>query len=183
VEGIPVGGRRAGRGGAGMGPGSGAPQAGAAAGRGGAGGGMFGGSGSPLPDQDVNLVSANWPSGNLDARMSNYLCQAQQKWTLKAVPNGGGYPGSPYFRITVAGTERTLAATEEGELVVLPTFSGGPEQLWRLDQLADGSWRIMPKAVPNAKAPMALSAIGASSATLSTYDPAGNKHRWLLKRP
>ena len=183
VEGIPVGGRRAGRGGAGMGPGSGAPQAGAAPGRGGVGGGMFGGSGSPLPDQDVNQVSANWPSGNLDARMSNYLCQAQQKWTLKAVPNGGGYPGSPYFRITVAGTERTLAATEEGELVVLPAFSGGPEQLWRLDQLADGSWRIMPKAVPNAKAPMALSAIGASSATLSKYDPAGNKHRWLLKRP
>jgi len=144
---------------------------------------MFGGSGSPLPDQDVNLVSANWPSGNLDVRMSNYLCQAQQKWTLKAVPNGGGYPGSPYFSVTVAGTERTLAATEEGELVVLPTFSGGPEQLWRLDQLADGSWRIMPKAVPNAKAPISLSAIGASSATLSAYDPAGNKHRWLLKRP
>jgi arabinan endo-1,5-alpha-L-arabinosidase len=219
VEGIPVGGRRAGRGGAGIGPGAGAgpaggqaapggapqaggpprgapgatpptgargagaPQAGEAAGRGGVGGGMFAGSGSPLPDQDVNQVSANWPSGNLDARMSNYLCQAQQKWTLKAVPNGGGYPGSPYFRITVAGTERTLAATEEGELVVLPAFSGGPEQLWRLDQLADGSWRIMPKAVPNAKGPMALSAIGASSATLSTYDPAGNKHRWLLKRP
>jgi arabinan endo-1,5-alpha-L-arabinosidase len=183
VEGVPVGGRRAGRGGAGMGPGPGAPQAGAAPGRGGAAGGMFGGSGSPLPDQDVNLVSANWPSGNLDIRMSNYLCQAQQKWTLKPVPNGGGYPGSPYFRITVAGTERTLAATEEGELVVLPAFSGGPEQLWRLDQLTDGSWRIMPKAVPNARGPMALSAIGASSATLSAYDPAGNKHRWLLKRP
>ena len=202
VEGIPVGGRRAGRGGAGMGPGSGAvggqgswaerrrpATAGQAlrgrrtVGRGGMGGGVFGGSGSPLPDQDVNQVSANWPSGNLDARMGNYLCQAQQKWTLKAVPNGGGYPGSPYFRITVAGTERTLAATEEGELVVLPAFSGGPEQLWRLDQLADGSWRIMPKAVPNAKTPMALSAIGASSATLSKYDPAGNKHRWLLERP
>ena len=163
VEGIPVGGRRVGRGGAG--------------------GGMFGGSGSPLPDQDVNQVSANWPSGDLDVRMGNYLCQAQQKWTLKAVPDGGGYPGSPYFRITVAGTDRTLAATKEGELVVLPAFGGGPEQLWRLDQLADGSWRIMPKAVPDAKAPMALSAIGASSATLSAYDPAGNRHRWLLKRP
>jgi arabinan endo-1,5-alpha-L-arabinosidase len=83
----------------------------------------------------------------------------------------------------VAGTERTLAATDEGELVVLPAFGGGPEQLWRLDQLADGSWRIMPKSVPNGKTPMALSAIGASNATLSKYDPAGNKHRWLLRRP
>lgn len=144
---------------------------------------MFAGSGSPLPDQDVNQVSANWPSGNVAARMANYLCQAQQKWTLTAVPTGGGYPGSPYFRITVAGTQRTLAATEEGELVVVPAFTGGPEQLWRLDQLADGSWRIMPKAVPNAKTPVALSAIGASSATLSKYDPAGTKHRWLLERP
>jgi arabinan endo-1,5-alpha-L-arabinosidase len=147
------------------------------------GGGMFGGSGSPLPDQDVNQVSANWPSGNVDARMSNYLCQAQQKWKLTMVPNGGGYPGSPYFRITVAGTERTLTATGEGDLVVQPAFSGGPDQLWRLDQLADGSWRLMPKGVPDAKVPMALSAIGASSPTLSKYDPAGNKHRWLLKRP
>jgi len=144
---------------------------------------MFGGSGAPLADQDVKEVSANWPSGSVDARMANYLCQAQQKWTLTAVPGAGGYPGSPYFKITVAGTDRALAATEEAELVVLPAFTGGPEQLWRLDQLADGSWRIMPKAVPNAGTPMALSAIGASSVTLSKYDPAGNKHRWLLKTP
>ena len=147
------------------------------------GGGMFAGAGSPIPDQDVKQVSATWPSGNLDARMANYLCQAQQKWTLKAVPDGGGYLGSPYFRITVAGTERTLAATEEGELVVIPAFSGGPEQLWRLDQLADGTWRIMPKAVFNGKTPLALSAIGASNATLSKYDPTSNKYRWLLARP
>jgi arabinan endo-1,5-alpha-L-arabinosidase len=144
---------------------------------------MFAGTGSPVADQDVKEVSANWPSGNLDARMSNYLCQAQQKWALTAVPDGGGYPGSPYFKITVAGTDRTLAATAQGELVVLPAFTGGPEQLWRIDQLPDGSYRIMPKAIPSAAAPMALSAIGASSATLSKFDPAGNKHRWLLKRP
>jgi len=43
--------------------------------------------------------------------MANYLCQAQQKWTLAAVPNAGGYPGSPYFKITIAGTDRALAAT------------------------------------------------------------------------
>ena len=65
--------------------------------------------------------------------------------------DAGGYPGSPYFKITIAGTDRTLAATEDGELVVLPAFTGAPEQLWRIDQLADGSWRIMPKAIPNSK--------------------------------
>jgi len=37
--------------------------------------------------------------------------------------------------------------TEDGELKVAASFSNAPEQLWRLDQLADGSWRIMPKPV------------------------------------
>ena len=83
--------------------------------------------------------------------MANYMCQAQQKWAVTPVANAGGYPGSPYFKITIAGTDRTLAATEDAELVVLPAFTGAPEQLWRFDQLADGSWRIMPKSVPNSK--------------------------------
>jgi arabinan endo-1,5-alpha-L-arabinosidase len=181
VEGMPVGGRRAGRGGGGRG-GPGAP-GGAPGGRGGGGGGMFGGTGSPIPTQDVAEVSANWPAGKIDARMSNYLCQAQQKWAIAAVPNAGGYPGAPYFKITIAGTDRALAATEDAELVVLPAFTGGPEQLWRLDQLADGSWRIMPKAIPNSKTPMALSAVGSSFATLAKFDPASDKQHWLLKTP
>lgn len=35
--------------------------------------------------------------------MNNYFCQAQQKWTLKAVPNGGGYPGSTILSTPVGG--------------------------------------------------------------------------------
>ena len=144
---------------------------------------MFGGTGAPIPAQDVAGVSANWPAGKLDARMSGYLCQAQQKWAITAVPNAGGYPGAPYFKITIAGTDRALAATEDAELVVLPAFTGGPEQLWRFDQLADGSWRIMPKSVPNSKDALALTAIGASFATLEKFDPSSNKQRWLVKLP
>jgi arabinan endo-1,5-alpha-L-arabinosidase len=115
--------------------------------------------------------------------MANYLCQAQQKWTVSAVTNGGGYPGSPYFKITIAETDRTLAATEDGELVTLPAFTGGPEQLWRMDQLTDGTWRIMPKAVPKTKEPLTLSAIGSSSATLAKFNPESDKQRWLFKTP
>jgi arabinan endo-1,5-alpha-L-arabinosidase len=144
---------------------------------------MFAGTGVPIPPQDVAQVSANWPAGNMDVRMAVYLCQAQQKWAIAAVPNAGGYPGSPYFKITIAGTERTLAASQDAELVVLPTFTGGPEQLWRLDQLADGAWRIMPKSILNSKEAMALSAIGSSFATLSRFDPASEKQRWLFKTP
>jgi len=184
VEGMPVGGRR-GRGGRGGGPGVG-PGAGPGAGRGagpGGGPGMFAGTGSPIPPQDVAEVSKNWPAGNLDVRMANYLCQAQQKWAITAVPNAGGYPGSPYFKITIAGTDRALAVTEDAELVVLSAFTGAPEQLWRMDQLADGTWRIMPKSIPNSKEALALSALGSSFATLSKFDPKSEKQRWLFKTP
>jgi arabinan endo-1,5-alpha-L-arabinosidase len=173
VEGMPVGGRR-GRGGRGPGAGPGA---------GGGGRGMFAGTGAPIPPQDVAEVSKNWPAGEVDVRMANYLCQAQQKWTVTAAPNAGGYPGSPYFKITIAGTDRALAATGDAELVVLPAFTGGAEQLWRVDQLADGTWRIMPKAVPNSKEAFVLSAIGSSFATLAKFDPKSERHRWLFKTP
>ena len=181
VEGEPVGGRRA-RGGRGRGA---TPPAGGAApgGAPGPGRGMFGGTGTPIPPQDVAQVSTNWPTGNTDARMSTYLCQAQQKWAITAVPNAGGYLGSPYFKITIAGTDRALAATPDAEVVVLPAFTGGPEQLWRMDQLADGSWRIMPKSIPNSKEQLALSAVGSSFATLAKFDPKSDRQRWLFKTP
>jgi arabinan endo-1,5-alpha-L-arabinosidase len=131
----------------------------------------------------VAVVSANWPAGSLPARMSNYLVQAQQKWAIAPAPNGGGYPGSPYFKITIAGTDRTLAATANAELAVLPAYTGAPEQMWRIDQLADGAYRIMPKAVPNSKDAMALTAIGFSSATLEKFDPSSDKQHWLVKLP
>jgi arabinan endo-1,5-alpha-L-arabinosidase len=197
VEEVPVGGPRGrgGRGG-GAGPGggrggAGAPAApagaaapgGAPAPGGGGGRGMFGGTGNPIPAQDVAQVSANWPGGNVDTRMSNYMCQAQQKWMISAAPNAGGYPGSPYFKITIAGTDRALAATEGAELVVVPAFTGAPEQLWRIEQLPDGTWRLMPKSIPGSNEPMALSAVGSSFATLAKFDQKSEKQHWLIKMP
>jgi arabinan endo-1,5-alpha-L-arabinosidase len=167
VEGMPVGGRR-GRG---------------ERGGFGSGGGLFSGTGGIIPPQDVNQVSVNWPAGNIDIRMSNYMCQAQQKWTVTPVPDAGGYPGSPYFKITIAGTDRTLAVGEDGELVAIPAFTGGHEQLWRLDQLADGTWRIMPKFASTANESLTLSAVGSSFATLARFEPDSDKQRWLFKTP
>ena len=192
VQGVPVGGARARRGGppgtgsvSGPGePGAGGGGAVGPAGPPSGGGGMFAGTGrGPIPPQDVAQVSTNWPTGPIEVRLANYLDQAQQKWTIGAVTNAGGYPGSPYFKITIAGTGRVLTATEDAELLTLPAFTGGPEQLWRIDQLTDGTWRIMPKSVPNAKEPLALSAIGSSFATLSKFNPASDRHRWLIKAP
>jgi arabinan endo-1,5-alpha-L-arabinosidase len=115
--------------------------------------------------------------------MSPYLLQAQQKWTVTPVANVGGYPGSPYFKITIAGTERALTATEDQELVVLAAFSGRPDQLWRIDQLTDGTYRVMPKIVPNSKQPLALSAVGSSTPTLARFTPDSDRQRWLFKTP
>ena len=167
VQGVPVGGLR-GRGGRGGGPNPGAPPALPPA---------------PIPAQEPSQVSANWPSGPVDLRMSPYMLQAQQKWTITPVPNAGGYPGSAFFRITIAGTDRTLAATEDRELAALPAFTGAPEQLWRIDQLADGTYRLMPKAVPNSEQPLALSAVGSSMATLVRFNPESDRQRWNLRIP
>jgi len=159
---------------------------GGARGRGGRGGGAGRGEGgppTPIPAQDAAQVSANWPAGPVDVRMAPYMLQAQQKWAITPVANAGGYPGAPYFKITIAGTDRALAATSDAELAVLPAFTGAPEQLWRLDQLADGTYRIMPKSVPNSRDALALSAVGSSAPTLATFRPDSDRQRWVLKTP
>jgi arabinan endo-1,5-alpha-L-arabinosidase len=137
----------------------------------------------PIPSQDVTLVSSTWPAGPVDARMAPYLLQAQQKWAITPVDNAGGYPGAPYFKITIAGTERALAATADAELAVVPAFTGAAEQLWRIDQLTDGTYRLMPKGVPNRTGALALSAIGSSMPTLERFTAGSDRQRWLLKTP
>jgi arabinan endo-1,5-alpha-L-arabinosidase len=173
VQGVPVGGARGGRGFGG--------------GRGGRGGAPGRGEGAPpppapIPPQDAAAVSSNWPIGVAGARLAQYMLQAQQKWTLTPMPDAGGYPGSPYFKITIAGTDRALSATADAELLVA-TFTGGQEQLWRIDQLTDGTYRLMPKQVPGGKSPFALSAIGSSTPTLEAFAPASDRQRWLLRTP
>ena len=153
--------------------------------RGGRGG--FGGRGAPagpvtpIPSQELSQVSTNWPAGNIDIRIGDYMFRPHQKWTITPVANAGGYPGSPYFKIAIAGTDRTLAATADGEVAAVPAFTGSPEQLWRIDQLTDGTYRIMPKSMPNSKEPMALTAVGHSTPTLARFDPKTDKARWNFK--
>jgi arabinan endo-1,5-alpha-L-arabinosidase len=115
--------------------------------------------------------------------MANSLLQAQQKWAISPAANAGGYPGSPYFKIAIADTDRTLAATDDNELVVLPAFTGEPRQLCRIEELPDGTWRIIPKSAYKSKESLALSAVGSSFATLSKFDPSNDKQHWLLKTP
>ena len=186
---------RVGRGGFGGrgGPGTTAPPPGAAGAppqrggaRGGFGGNPFGapaGPVTPIPPQELADVSKDWGTGALGVRLGAFLLRPHQKWTVTSVPDAGGYPGAPYFKITIAGTDRALAATADAEVAAVPAFTGSPEQLWRIDQLTDGTYRIMPKSVPGSKEPFVLSAVGHSTPTLEKFDPKSLNGRWNFKLP
>ena len=159
---------------------------GAGGGFGGGGFGGFGGrggGGAPVPLLNVANVSTNWPEGNIGVRIGDYMLQPQQKWMVNAVTNSGGYLGSPYFKMTIAGTDRALAATEGGELTTVPAFTGAPEQLWQIDQLTDGTYRVMPKTVPGSKERWALTAAAGSTPTLAKFDANSDKGRWNFRTP
>ena len=158
-----------------------------AGGRGGWGGGFGGRAGggpvTPVPLQELSQVESNWPAGNIDIRIHDYMMRPNQKWTITAVTNASGYPGSPCFKITIAGTDRALAATADAEVVAVPAFTGAPEQLWRIDQCTDGTYRIMPKAVPDSKEPLVLTAVGYSTPTLAKFDLNSDRSRWNFRAP
>jgi arabinan endo-1,5-alpha-L-arabinosidase len=137
--------------------------------------------GPPVADQEPAHVAAQWPAST-DVRLAPAMLQAQQKWVIAPVAGAGGYPGAPHFRITIAGTERSLTAVTGGELGARP-FTGAAEQLWRIDQLTDGSYRIGPKSIPGTTETLVLSAVGSSMPTLSRFDPASDRQRWRLGAP
>jgi len=137
--------------------------------------------GPPISDQVPAEVAANWPAIT-DVRLAPAMLQAQQKWDIAPVGGAGGYPGAPYFRITLANTERSLTATAGGELNAMP-FTGTAAQLWRIDQLTDGTYRISPKAVPGTNESLALSAVGSSMPTLAKFDALSDRQRWILGAP
>jgi arabinan endo-1,5-alpha-L-arabinosidase len=135
----------------------------------------------PVPAQQLADVLKDWPTGDIAVRLGDNMVRPHQKWTITPVDGLGGYLGSPYFKITITGTNRALTATAEREVTTMPEFTGKPELLWRIDQLIDGTYRIMPKEVPNFHEPLALIAIGARSLTLATFDPNSDNSRWNLK--
>jgi arabinan endo-1,5-alpha-L-arabinosidase len=135
----------------------------------------------PVPSQELADVIDTWPSGNIGVRIGDYMFRPHQKWTITPVPDAGGYPGGPYYKIVIAGTERALAATEGAELITVPTFTGAPEQLWRIDQLIDGTYRIMPKEIPDSEEKYALVSSGDSTPTLARFDMNSDNSKWNFR--
>ena len=134
------------------------------------------------PNQKLKDVIGTWPEGPVDARIGDWMNRPHQRWTITAVPEAGGYLGGQYYKIQIEGTDRTLAATEGAEVIVVPEFTGAPEQLWRMEQLIDGSWRIMPKAVPGCDCEYVLTSIADSTPTLAKWDFNNDNCKWNFKR-
>jgi arabinan endo-1,5-alpha-L-arabinosidase len=135
----------------------------------------------PVPSQELKDVIASWPAGNIGARIGDYMGRPHQKWTITDAPDTTGYLGGPYYKIVIAGTDRALAATADAEVITVPTFTGAPEQLWRIDQLTDGTYRIMPKVVPDSNKKLALVSSGDSTPTLEEFDMNSDNSKWNFK--
>ena len=133
---------------------------------------------TPLKSQTLEDVIGTWPKGDINVRIGDYMFRPHQKWTITAVPEAGGYLGGPYYKIVIEGTNRALAATADAEVVAVPQFTGAPEQLWRIDQLTDGTYRIMPKKVLGTDKELVLVSVGDSTPTLGLFDMNSDNSKW-----
>ena len=134
------------------------------------------------PNQTLEEVAAAWPDGEVAVRIGDWMNRPHQRWTITAVPQAGGYLGGQYYRIGIEGTDRVLAAAEGAEVVAAAAYTGAPEQLWRIEQLTDGSYRIMPKSVPGCDCAYVLTSVADSTPTLARYNPQSDNCKWKFVR-
>lgn len=138
-----------------------------------------------IPNQRLEDVVKNWPAGNISLRCSDYMNRPHQRWTVTPIPDAGGYLGGPYYQIVIEGTNRALAATAEKELITVPQFTGTDEQLWRIEQLTDGTFRIMPKRIPGQQelnSKYVICSPADSTPTLAEYDFKTDNSKWNFKK-
>lgn len=138
----------------------------------------------PIENQKLADVIDTWPKEDINVRIGDYMFRPHQRWTITAVPEAGGYLSNPYFKITIEGTDRALAATEDLEVKTVPAFTGSDEQLWRIEQLTDGTFRIMPKAIPGKEGinkKYVLYSIADSTPTLAEWDFNTDNSKWNFR--
>ena len=139
----------------------------------------------PLPSQTLDEVRRTWPEGDIAVRAGDNMFRPHQRWTITPVPEAGGYLSNPYFKITIEGTNRALAATADKELTTVPEYTGAAEQLWRIEQLTDGTFRIMPKAIPGidgVNTKYCIYSVADSTPTLAEYDFNSDNSKWNFRK-
>jgi arabinan endo-1,5-alpha-L-arabinosidase len=137
-----------------------------------------------LPKQHLDEVQSTWPSGNIGVGIGDYMFRPHQQWSITAVDEAGGYLGSPYYKICIEGSDRALTATADHELTAAPHYTGAPEQLWRIEQCTDGTYRLMPKHIPGGEEEnhtYVLYSAGDSTPTLAPWDFESDNAKWAFK--
>jgi len=137
----------------------------------------------PVPNQKLEDVQQSWPTGNIGVRCADYMFRPHQMWSVVPVNEAGGYLSNPYFKIVIEGTERALTATADLELTS-QTFDGSDAQLWRIEQLTDGTFRIMPKSIPGKEGlntRYCLYSAADSTPTLAEYDFQSDNSKWNFR--
>jgi arabinan endo-1,5-alpha-L-arabinosidase len=138
----------------------------------------------PVANQKLEEVIDKWPKGDIPARIGDYMFRPWQRWTISPVEGKGAYLGNTYFKIVIEGTERALAATANCEVTTVPAYTGADEQLWRIEQLTDGTFRIMPKVIPGQEGintHICLYSAGDSTPTLAEYDFNSDNSKWNFR--
>lgn len=79
------------------------------------------------------ILAATGTNNDNDVETARYLARDHQKWEI--TPAGGGL-----YKIT--NIRNAAALTAAGSAVIVAVFAGGDNQLWKLDQLTDASYRI-----------------------------------------
>ena len=121
-----------------------------------------------IPDQKLEEVIGTWPKGDIAVRCSDYMFRPWQHWSICPVP----------------GTNRALTATANLELTT-KEFQGEDAQLWWIEQLTDGTYRIMPFAIPGQKGfnkKYCLYSAGDSTPTLAEYDFNSDNSKWNFNK-
>lgn len=88
----------------------------------------------------------------------------------------------PYYKICIEGTTRYLTATAQHDVIAKPEFTGEDAQLWRIEQLTDGTYRIMPKAVPGTEEKLALVSLGDCTPGLAPFDFNSDNSKWNFRQ-
>ena len=136
----------------------------------------------PLKSQTLEDVIDPWPEGDLDVRLGDYMFRPHQRWSVQPAPEYGGYLDAPYYKIMIEGTNRALTATAEAEVTASAEFTGAPEQLWRIEQLTDGTYRVMPKSVPGHEGEsLALVSVADSTPSLGKFDMNSDNSKWRFR--
>ncbi len=134
----------------------------------------------PVASQKLEDVQSTWPAGDVAVRAGDYMTRPHQKWSIVALPEKEGFLGGAYCKIVIEGTNRALTAAPNYE-VIASEYTGADTQLWRIDQLTDGTYRLMPKQAPGVEGEVVLVSTGDSTVGLGKFDMKSDNSKWNLR--